>query len=68
MTRSGFSASSSSAVLPLGASSDLVALRAEPHAQQLADRRLVVDDQDAERRARSCGGIQLLGSPPESAA
>ncbi len=27
---------------------DLVALRAQPHPQQLADRRLVIDDQDAE--------------------
>ena len=36
--------------LAVGRFEDLVALRAQPHAQQLADRRLVVDDQDLDRR------------------
>ena len=50
MTRSGFCSSSSSAVLPFGRVENLVALRGKAHAQQLADRRLVVDDQDLQRR------------------
>ena len=35
--------------LAVGRFEDFIALRAQAHAQQLADRRLVVDDQDPER-------------------
>ena len=35
--------------LAVGGFDDLVALRGQPHAQQFANRRLVVDDQHAER-------------------
>ena len=35
---------------------------AEPHAQQFADRRLVIDHENLERERRSCGGVQPLRS------
>ena len=49
MIRSGFCGEQLQRGLAVRRLEDLVALRAEAHAQQLADRRLVVDHQDFER-------------------
>ena len=49
MTRSGFSLEQLQRGLAVRRLEDLVALRAQSHAQQLADRRLVVDHQNLER-------------------
>ena len=49
MTKSGFFAEQFERGLAVGRFEDLIALRGEPHAQQLADRRLVVDHEHAER-------------------
>ena len=56
---------------------DLIAMRVEPHAQELADRRLVIDHQDAERggvhaaasrrwRSRGIGRLMVKAAPVRS--
>ena len=53
--------------LAVGRVENVVALGGEPHAQQLADRRLVVDDQDLERCGAHAAVSSCLAPPPGSA-
>jgi hypothetical protein len=41
---------------------NLIALRAQPHPQQFADRRLVIDDQDLDRRGAHAAVSSLLAA------
>ena len=59
--RSGSLASCSSPALPLWRFEDFVALAGQAHAQQFADRRLVVDHQDPERGGAHAAVSNWLG-------
>ena len=68
MTRSGFSAEQLERRLAVRRLEHLIALAAKPDAQQLADRRLVVDHQHLERRRGHAAVSSRSASAPERAA
>src|SRR6266478_10073304 len=47
--------------LAVGSLQNFIALRCQPHAQELADRALVIDHKDLGRSGHSCGRVQSLG-------
>ena len=61
MIRSGASAEKFERGLAVGRFENLIAMRGKPHAQKLADRRLVVDDQDAKRRRAHAAASSFCG-------